>query len=86
MIKALAVVAFVVVSTQAIAECLSHNPYDPRCTMGDFISPIGTVQWFLSNGFDRQATLIQCASGRFPPPEAWCANARMANKIATGGR
>jgi hypothetical protein len=85
-IKALAVVAFFAVSTQAIAACLSHNPYDPRCTMGDFISPIGTVQWFLSNGFDRQATLIQCASGKFPPPRAWCDNAAIATKIATGGR
>jgi hypothetical protein len=86
MSKVLAVVAFVAASTQAIAECLSHNPYDPQCTMSDFISPIGTVQWFLNNGFDRQATLIQCSSGRFPPPAAWCANARMADKIATGGR
>ena len=86
MSKALAVVAFVAVSTQAIAECLSHNPYDPRCTMTDFISPIGTVQWFLNNSVDRKATLIQCASGRFPPPRAWCDNAAIATKIATGGR
>jgi hypothetical protein len=86
MIKTLAVVAFVAVSTQAIAECLSHNPRDPQCTMADFISPIGTVEWFLNNSVDRMATLNQCASGRFPPPRAWCDNAATATKIATGGR
>jgi hypothetical protein len=86
MIKALAVVAFFALSTQAIATCLSHNPRDPQCTMADFISPIRTVQWFLNNSVDRMATLRQCASGRFVPPRDWCDNAAIATKIATGGR
>jgi hypothetical protein len=86
MSKALAVLAFVAVSTQAIAECLSHNPYDSRCTLSDLLSPIGTVEWFLNNSVDRMATLRQCASGKFPPPRAWCDNAAIATKIATGGR
>jgi hypothetical protein len=85
-IKALAVVAFFAVSPQAMAACLSHDPYDPHCTMADFASPIGTVQWFLNNSVDRMATLVQCAGPRFRPPAAWCANAATATKIATGGR
>jgi type IV secretion system protein VirB10 len=73
MIKALAVVAFFAVSTQAIAACLSHNPIDPACRNYDFLSDsfanvvvmpqgarvFGTIQHSLTNGLDRLAVLWQ---------------------------
>ena len=67
----------------AVADCPSHNPLDTRCKMSDFSQPIGTVQWYLNNKFDRQATISQCG-GPFPPPRAWCQAAMQANKLATG--
>ena len=82
--KALIVAAFLVSAAgPAMAYCPTHNPYDPRCRMSDFVSPIGTVQWFMQNQFDRQTTLIQCR-GSMPPPIAWCRNAMMAGRMTTG--
>jgi hypothetical protein len=71
------------VSVRAFAYCPTHDPYDPRCKVSDFSAPIGTVQWFMNNRFDRQATLIECRSA-FPPPRAWCLAALEANRISTG--
>ena len=87
MIKALAVVAFFAVSTQAIAECLSHNPYDPQCTMADFISPIGTVQWFLNNSVERAGdTDTSARRARFPPPRHGARTLRSRPRSRHGGR
>jgi hypothetical protein len=77
------IAAATLISVPAMAYCPTHDPYDPRCTMSDFSAPIGTVQWFMNNKFDRQATLIECRSA-FPPPHAWCLAALEANRISTG--
>jgi hypothetical protein len=79
-----AALAVVVLSAiPAMAVCTTHDPYDPRCKMSDFSAPIGTVEWFMDNQLDRQATLIQCRSN-FPPPRDWCLAALEANRVATG--
>lgn len=75
--------AAALISVPAMANCPTHDPYDPRCKMSDFSAPIGTVQWFMDNKFDRQATLVECHSA-FPPPHAWCAAAVEADRIAAG--
>jgi hypothetical protein len=67
----------------AIADCPSHNPYDTRCKPSDFLAPIGTVRWFLTNYVDRRATILNC-KGSFPPPREWCLAALQADRLSTG--
>jgi hypothetical protein len=81
--RSAAIVATALIGVPAMANCPTHDPLDPRCKMSDFSAPIGTVQWYLDNSFDRQATLIRCRSA-FPPPRAWCDAAIQANRISTG--
>jgi len=76
--------AAVLISVPAMADCPTHDPYDPRCKMSDFSAPIGTVQWFMDNKFDRQATLNRCSHSAFPPPRAWCEAAMQADRISSG--
>ena len=88
MIKALAVVAFFAVSTQAIAECLSHNPIDPACRNYDFLSDsFANVDTYVHDKPGREAMLAMCAHpyGR-PPPAEWCTAAAQAASIAAGRR
>lgn len=91
MMKALLAAASLALSIgQAGAVCLSHSPYDPRCTVQDMLDPTAAdPQFYMQNPIVRQTRIRQCTAPVWPevrPPASWCAAAFAAQRFVSGAQ
>ena len=89
--KALLVTAMLALSIgPAGAVCLSHSPYDPRCTVQDLLGPTAAdPQFYMQN--PASGKRVSGSVRRRLPPEtdrrrAWCAAAFAAQRFVNGAR
>ena len=68
MMKALLAAALLALSIgQAGAVCLSHSPYDPRCSVQDMLDPTAAdPQFYMQNPIVRQTRIWQCTAPVWP--------------------
>jgi hypothetical protein len=74
----------------AVAVCVSHSPYDPRCSVQDMLDPsAASPQFYIQNPIARITMIRSCtapAYGEARPPLSWCAAALSAQRFVNGGR